>query len=125
MESSSSWPRIADDLRRSTGRELVLRDVSDLGEAEAGWVNIEVYLDGAALGSFRHGGHSPDVEVFITELADDLTEFVHDKRISGAWPTCPDHGTDPVEADAIDGVACWRCPVDGRVVSVIGSLGSA
>ena len=120
MSSGATWTRIADDLRRTADRELVLRERLDVDQLGYGWLEIEVSLDGVVIGWFQHG-HSPDVEVFVAELADYLQEFALDEEIWGGWPICPEHNTHPLEATVADGTASWLCP-EGRVIAPIGSL---
>lgn len=122
MSSGSTWTRIADDLRRTAGRELVLRDL-EVDQPGYGWFEIEVSLDGEVTGWFQHG-HSPDVETFVAELAEYLREFALDEEIWGGWPICPAHKTHPLEAAVVRGTASWLCP-EGRVIAPIGALGSS
>lgn len=109
--------RIADDLRATAGRELVLR----LRNTDVAWWEIDVLVDGKHLGSLGQG-FSTDPEDLIAELADNLRENFLDEEIWGGWPICPDHGDHPLEPGVDDaGRATWFCP-RGRAVAAIGAL---
>jgi hypothetical protein len=65
LADDGPWRRIADDVRATTGRDLLLRrgepDVHRLNgpeEPDPTWLEIEVVLDGARVCSFGHS-HSP------------------------------------------------------------------
>ncbi len=127
LADDGPWRRIADDVRATTGRDLVVRrgepDVhrpNGLEEPDPTWLEIEVVLDGAWVCSFGHS-HSLDPEEFVADLAEDLRESALDEEIWGGWPICPDHRTHPLAATVDDGRAAWRCPV-GRVIAPIGTL---
>jgi hypothetical protein len=116
-----SWKRIADDVQATTGRELVLRQQSDADRLGYASLDVEVVLDGVLIGWFNHD-YSPDAEVFVSELAEQLREFALDEEIGGGWPICPEHRTHPLKAGVFNETAAWLCPT-GRTIAAIGSLG--
>jgi hypothetical protein len=111
----SEWTRIADDLRRTTGRELGL--TFDLRE----WDPTYVSLDGVAQGGFGPGLEEVGSEEWLAELADQLQDTALDEEIWGGWPICPDH-SHQLNPRVVDGIASWVCP-RGPTIARIGALG--
>jgi hypothetical protein len=63
------------------------------------------------------------------ELADKVQETaieaVWGQTGKGGWPTCLEHPEgEPLGPALVEGRAAWVCRVDGRVVALIGSLGT-
>jgi hypothetical protein len=114
------WRRIADDLRRTVGKDLVLdmrvgaRDPSD--QEDWTWWEFDFSIDGEPGGTY--GTNLPsEEEPFVVGLADYLDELVW-----GGWPICPDHNTHPLEPVLDEeSTAVWKCP-RGRIVAKIGQL---
>lgn len=114
------WRRIANDLRRTVGKDLVLdmrlgtQEPSDHDEWD--WWEFDVSVDGEREGTY--GTNLPaDEESFVVRLADYLDELVW-----GGWPMCPDHKTHPLEPGLDEeATAVWKCP-QGRIVARIGEL---
>jgi hypothetical protein len=99
-----------------------------MGSTDDGFWDIEVFLDGRSVHS---GGGKPwlwqagdDEDVLVASLADYLRESVLDEEIWGGWPTCPEHGTHPLESNLLPDAhtAARVCPRGGRVVARIGYL---
>jgi hypothetical protein len=113
-----AWQRLADDLRVTTGRQLVLQ----LARADDSyWWDIEISLDGNDIGGIGRT-FSEEPEDFLANLADALCESHLDEQIWGGWPICPDHGTHPLNAGLHEtGKATWFCP-HGRAIAAIGAL---
>jgi hypothetical protein len=121
------WAPLAEDLRRTTGRELVLLfETCEPGPPEhASWFTFLIFVDGEQLGG--RGQTFPmdpiDPQQRLAVVADLACEDVLNEAIWGGWPTCPVHHTHPLEAkvDAHLGVASWTCP-KGKYSVAIGSL---
>ncbi len=111
------WKRVAVDLFATTGLTLFLHRLPGSDD----WWDVDVLLDGRAIGSFGRSFPS-DEEEFIVALVDYLCEFSLDEDVWGGWPVCPDHETHPLQP-SMDGnhTAVWRCPV-GRMVAQLGQL---
>jgi hypothetical protein len=112
--SERSWKRIADDLRSTTGRDLVVQ----VSPGQDHWWDVKTFVDGSQV---TDGGRifiSTAEEEFAAELADYLREDVLDEEVWGGWPICPHHGTHPLEAMMDQGVATWCCPRDGAVARI-------
>ena len=115
--NDQSWRRIADDLHRTTGHVLEVRDLSRAG----GWCEADVVIDGSILGGFGQGFSEPSEE-FVAELADYLQEMFLHEEIWGGWPLCPQHLNHPLAAGLSGtGEATWFCS-DGSAVATIGRL---
>src|SRR5690348_9848722 len=54
MTPTGPWRRIADALRATTGRELLLQLGTSDDELDPGWLGGEVVLDGERIGGFGH-----------------------------------------------------------------------
>lgn len=117
--ATAPWTRLADDVRRTTGRELELDVTSD--EAR-GWLDVAVSIDGRRAGSIGRSYCLADSEELLAELTENLREFALDEEIWGGWPTCPMHHTHPLEARVVREAAWWQCPVLNRPVARIGDL---
>jgi hypothetical protein len=49
----------------------------------------------------------------VTELADTFQEEFLDEEIWGGWPTCPHHGTHPLEPRlGSESIAAWFGPAE-------------
>jgi hypothetical protein len=111
------WQRIVRDFEATTGRNLQIDAKFDGLES---WLEVVVTIDGRLVGSFN-SSPSPNVEVFIADLANQLREFALDEEVWGGWPTCPVHGTHPLEAGVgAGGTASWRCPISGAAYAIGG-----
>jgi hypothetical protein len=111
----ADWPRIADDLRRSTGRELEVRFVPD----ESGFEMAEVTIDGRRCGAVGRSWFADSTEERLAILADVLQEqFLHEE-VWGGWPLCSRHVGRPMWAGiGSTGRASWICEVDGQEVEI-------
>jgi hypothetical protein len=110
------WHRIADDFRRTTGKELTLQ----FSREEDEWWDVEMWVDGVRDSGF--GRNFPnDAQEFLAALADIVADEMA-ITIWGGWPICPEHLSHPLEATVNEStIAVWRCP-SGQTVFVVGTL---
>ncbi len=115
------YQRISADFLATTGRTLTLVDADHGGTR--GFVELSV--EGKPLGGFEFWwSDEADPEFAIADLAEELQEHSLHEVIWGGWPTCPFHGTHPLETWLVGDKAIWGCPTEDRVVAVVGELGA-
>jgi hypothetical protein len=124
MDSASTvspeLQRLVRDVLMTTGHRLSF-ERADPGLFKE--PRLHFSLDETGLGTIDDV-RDEDVEEWLARTIDDLQDQWLHEEIWGGWPTCPTHGSHPLEV-AVDGdtrLASWTCPSDGSMIAEVGSL---